>query len=56
MQDDRFNHRKSEEDRRRARESQQIEEGMIERWLKYARDVLGNEGHSNDDDPTPSAA
>lgn len=55
MSDHRFQHRQSEEERRSARETQELETGVIQRWLNYARSILSND-HDRDDDATPSAA
>lgn len=55
MSEHRFHHRQSEEERRAARETQELETSLIQRWLNYARSVLAND-NDRDDDPSPSAA
>ncbi len=55
MSEHRFHHRQSEEERRAARETHELEASLIQRWLNYARSVLTTD-NDRDDDATPSAA
>lgn len=55
--DHRFHHRTTDAERRAAREAYEQEETLINRWLKYARDMFASDSdRDNDSDATPSAA
>lgn len=57
MSDYRFHHRTTDAERRAAREAHEQEETLINRWLKYARDLFATDSdRDNDSDATPSAA
>ena len=55
MQNHRLSQRPSEEERRAARETRELETNMIQRWLNYAKSFLSND-RDRDDDATPSVA
>lgn len=57
MSDHHFHHRITEAARRAAREAHEQEETLINRWLKFARDLFSTDSdRDNDSDPTCSAA